>query len=117
MNLARVGILVVAILLGASSVRAQSPPAFRVELDREAVPRGPAVAGYVYNDHLDRVGNVRLRVEILDAAGARLTEAYGWVYGSIPAGGRAYFVVRLTAKGAEYRVSVVSFDWLSRGGP
>src|ERR1041385_4396905 len=78
--------------LPADDARAQGTQIFRLEVEPEPVPRaGWAVAGYVYNDSRYRVGGVRLRAEVLDESGAQIAEAFGWVYGNVPAGGRAYF--------------------------
>lgn len=83
---------------------------FTIEYNREAVPRGGwAVEGYVNNSSRSLVSGVRLRVEVLDAGGASIGEAFGWVYGNVPPGGRAYFTVSLPRRGADYRITVVSF--------
>lgn len=91
----------------------------RVEWEPEPVPRGGwAVEGYVYNDHpAIRVGGVRLRAEVLDAAGQVVGQGFGWVYGDVPAAGRGYFVVPIPRKGAAYRVTVLSFVAISGGAP
>lgn len=92
--------------------RAQGSPEqiFTIEYNREAVPRGGwAVEGYVNNSSRYLVSGVRLRVEVLDASGASIGEGFGWVYGNVPAGGRAYFTVSLPRRGSDYRISVVSF--------
>ena len=100
--------------------RAQTSPEeiFRVEYNREAVPRGGwAVEGYVNNSSRLLVSGVRLRVEVLDAGGAPIGESFGWVYGNVPAGGRAYFTVSLPRRGADYRITVVSFTSNSVDAP
>ncbi len=71
---------------------------------------GPAVAGYVYNEGLRWLSNVRLRVEVLDTDGTAVEEALGWVFGDLTPGGRGYFVVPVHRVGATHRVSVLSFD-------
>ena len=58
--------------------------------------------------------DVRLRVEVLDGGGAVVADSFGWVMGDVPAAGTGYFVVPLTATGAQYRVTIVSFDEVSR---
>jgi hypothetical protein len=97
------------------------PPAltpFRVELQEATdTPRGPAVEGYLYNHLSWRIGNVRLRVESLDPTGKVTGEAAGWVLGDAPAGGRAYFFIPVSERGATYRGTVDSFDRISIEGP
>ena len=56
---------------------------------------------------------MHLRVECLDASGKVIGEAFGWVAGDVAAGGRGYFVVRVGAVGATYRVTVESYDAIS----
>lgn len=93
---------------------APAEPVFHVE----SVPRpfgGPAVEGYVYNEGLRWLSNVRLRVEVLDTDGTAVEEALGWVFGDLTPGGRGYFVVPVQRVGAAHRVSVLSFD-VSGGG-
>jgi hypothetical protein len=84
----------------------------------ESTPRRfgrPAVEGYVYNEGLRRLSNVRLRVEVLDADGAVVEEVLGWVFGDLAPGGRGYFVVPVRRAGAAHRVSVLSFDVSGEG--
>ena len=61
------------------------------------------------------LGNVRLRVEVLDTDGTAVAEAFGWVFGDLTPGGREYFVVPAQRVRAAHRVSVRSFD-VSGGG-
>jgi hypothetical protein len=106
------------ILLGTTAEAqnlAQPGPAFHVEL----VPRlggVPAVEGFVYNEGLRWLSDIRLRVEVLDADGSAVEEASGWVGGDLAPRGRGYFVVAVKRGGAAYRVSVLSFDVVSEGG-
>lgn len=107
-------------LLGVAPARGESggpwsPGVFRVEEERSL--RESSLTGYVYSDHTYRVGNVRLRLEVLDAAGQPLDLIFGWVFGDIPAGGRAYFTMPAPPKGSTYRVTVDSFDQISRQSP
>lgn len=91
---------------------------FKVEYGKEAVPRaGWAVEGYVSNESRYRVTGVRLRVEVLDEAGAVVGQSFGWVYGNIASGGRSYFVVPVPRKGADYRITVLSYSPLSLDSP
>jgi hypothetical protein len=116
-------ILVLAWLLAGAPAGAQAPPAppdavFTVEVDPAGwSARGPSVSGYVYNRSLNRAGDVRLRVEVLDGDGHVIATADGWMYGAVAPGGRTYFVVRIPRRGAAYRVTVLSFSWLALGGP
>jgi len=93
-------------------------PSFRVEWERRtgAFFR-PAVEGYVYNDSEYRIGNVRLRVEAVDASGRRLGGKTVWVPGAIDARGRGYFVLPPPETGQAYQIAVESFDLLARQAP
>jgi hypothetical protein len=51
-------------------------------------------------------------VDILDAGGQALGGGEGWVYGNVPARGRAYFFVTVPRYAAGYRVTVMRFDRL-----
>ncbi len=121
--------LFIGCVLSAGAPRAQ--PAneiarhFRVEWEPEPVRRaGWAIEGFAHSTHEYRVGGVRLRVEILDAAGEIEARAYGYVQGDIPPRGRTYFprgrtyfFIPLPQKGASYRVTVVAFSPIARGEP
>ena len=69
-----------------------------------------AVEGYVYNALPSRITNVRLQVDSIDANGTLVASAAGWVLGDVPAGGRGYFYVPVSAHAATYRPSVQRFD-------
>jgi len=107
-------------LLSPTLARGQAPTAdanryFTVEVSPEPVPRGGwAVEGYVYSTHPYRVNSVRVRVDVLDESGKVIHQAYGWVPGDIPAGGRAYFYVSVPQRGAAYRAQVLSFYLVAR---
>lgn len=109
-------------LLAAGLAHAQGlppqPASFRVEWERRtgAFWR-PAVEGYVYNDSDFRVGNVRLRVEVVDASGQRLGGKSVWVPGVIDARERGYFVLSPPESGQAYQITVESFDLLARQAP
>jgi hypothetical protein len=92
------------------------PSSFRVDAAPRGFARAPALEGYVYNDGLYRITNVRLKVEALDSAGAVVEGVLGSVLGDIEAGSRGYFLVPLKTAASSYRVTVVSFDRVSRGG-
>jgi hypothetical protein len=112
--------LVLLALISPTPARAQGTAAdasqyFKVEVSPEPVPRGGwAVEGYVYSTHPYRVNSVRVRVDVLDSDGKVIHQAYGWVPGDIPAGGRAYFFVSLPTRGAAYRAEVLSFYLVAR---
>ena len=66
--------------------------------------------GYVYNTSPLRVSDVRLHVVERDSAAREVGEAWGWVFGDVPAGGSAYFAIPLQTAADSYDVVVVSFD-------
>ena len=87
---------------------------FRAAWSVPALPRPlTKIEGYIYNDSRWRVTDVRLRIVSLDRAGHAVGETSGWVFGDIPAGGRAYFAVPLTEPASTYGVTVISFDVVS----
>lgn len=102
----------VVLVMGMSSeVRAQGQGLFHIEWQQDLVGgRDPALQGFVHNRSHLRVSNVRLRVDALDAGARVIGQSFGWVFGDIPAGGRGYFVMLIGAPGAEYRVTVDSYD-------
>lgn len=78
---------------------------------------GPRIEGYVHNDALWAVTRVRLRIEGLDAGGRPVGETFAWVFGDIGPGDRGYFAVGVIRGASTYRITVASFDAVSRGGP
>lgn len=118
----KVAMAVLVTLFAAGLAAAQGlppePSAFRVEWERrDARFWRPAVEGYVYNESDYRVGNVRLRVEVVDASGHRLGGKTVWVPGAIDARGRGYFMLPPPEVGQAYRIAVESFDLLARQTP
>jgi hypothetical protein len=115
-RLALVLLLVAVAVLPGSTVAQDSAPAggaFRVEAEPDMLGRrGPALVGWLYNDHGFVVSNVRLRVDLLDPAGQPVGSGEGWVYGNVPARGRAYFFVSVPRYAATYRYEVVRYDRL-----
>src|SRR5262245_56040218 len=98
-------IAVCGLLAGIGTARAQgsAEQIFTIDYNKEAVPRGGwAVEGYVNNSSRSLVSGVRLRVQVLDGAGEAIGESFGWVYGNVQPGGRAYFTVSIPKKGADY---------------
>ena len=103
-----VGLAIIAAIIGTASVsRAQT---FEFELEQTNSPRGIAVEGYVHNALPWRITNVRLQVDSIDASGAPIASASGWVVGDVAAGGRGYFYVPVSTPAATYRASVQRFD-------
>ena|SRR6266851_602654 len=92
--------LAVSILGPAAAAQNFAPvePPFRVE-SAVRLQGARGVEGYVYNDGLLRLSNVRLRVEVLDTEGRAIKEVFGWVVGDLAPRDRAYFIVAVTALG------------------
>lgn len=77
--------------------------------------RGRAnVNGYIVNNYRVRAGNVRLRIESLDAAGKPIATTDAYV-ADVPAGSRVYFEAPIKQRAPRYRVTVVSWDWREAG--
>ena len=108
-TVARAAIVLAVMLFGAAAEARTCVPT------RPALHVAPAVEGFVSNEEILRLSNVRLGVDVLDVADVATEEAFGWVFGDLAPGGRGYFVVSIERGGADYRVSVVSFDVDSRG--
>jgi hypothetical protein len=75
----------------------------------------PVIGGYLYNDYTLTANNVILLIEALDASGRVVERAIRILPDIVPVLGRTYFEVPLKAGGANYRISMTSFQWL-RGG-
>ncbi|MCI0548650.1 MAG: FxLYD domain-containing protein [Candidatus Rokubacteria bacterium] len=91
---------------------------FTIELDPElAIRAGPALKGFVRNHTANRVGDLRLHAEVLDASGQVIAHGNGWVYGAIAPGSRTLFLISIPQRGAGYRITVVSYNWLAIGSP
>ena len=90
---------------------------FRMEWQAGQTRSGrPAISGFVYNDYNHWAGDVRLRVEALDASGQVISRTLGYVNGDVPPRGRAYFEVPLPAPAPSHRVTVEYLEWRYRGG-
>lgn len=87
----------------------------RVEWQASRDARGAVVDGYVYNMYGQHADRMRLRVDRLDGAGRVVGSSSTWVLGMVPPNNRAYFTTRVP-EAAAYRVTIVSFDWVGRGG-
>jgi hypothetical protein len=77
--------------------------------------RGPMVEGYIYNHAHMMADRMRLSIEVLDASGKVVGTTTTWVLGGVPPDNRAWFSTPVPP-GAAYRVEVLSFDWIGRGG-
>lgn len=116
MNRVLVVLATIATILGtatAASVQmaiASDESPFRFQFEQSQSPRGLAVEGYVYNALPWRITNVRLQVDSIDGNGTLVASASGWVLGDVPARGRGYFYVPVSAPAATYRASVQRFD-------
>ena len=115
------GLLIVGLFgpsVAAAETQVAQAPGFRFEMEEATSShRGPGVEGYLHNGLPWRITNVRLRVESVDPAGSVIGEASGWVLGDVAAGGRGYFFVPVSSPAATYRVTVESFDRISREAP
>ncbi|HEV8643783.1 MAG TPA: hypothetical protein VGV13_22175 [Methylomirabilota bacterium] len=89
---------------------------FKIEWEPAERKGKPEVRGYLDNAWGEPAVNVRLRVESLDAAGSVIATTIGRIPDVVMPGTRAYFEVEIPAKAPSYRVSVLSYDWLERGG-
>jgi hypothetical protein len=108
-------VLAIAAVFSARPVVAQDLGSFRVEVRPRLYARTPAVEGYVYNDGLYLLTDVRLKVEVLGINGESTVENFGWIHGDLGPHGRGYFLLPIPTSGAGYRVTVLSFDVVSRG--
>ncbi len=113
---AAVAALVAAVLLSMVAGAQETTPAgpgFRAETEPDLLGRrGPALVGWLYNDRGISVGNVRLRVDVLDGAGETVASGEAYVYGNVPGHGRGYFFVPVPRYGDRYRVTVLRYDRL-----
>ena len=118
----RPALLLFVLLALAPSVYAQGAhpilEGFRIEWDRRTDGwRRPGIDGYLYNDSTYRIGNVRLRVEILDGSKSVVGERFAWVLGDVTPGGRAYFTLPPPPAGQDYRITMESYNVIAPGGP
>ena len=79
-------------------------------------PRGDNIEGFVYNRAGMPTDRMQLSLEALDASGVIIGRSTTWVLGGVPPNNRTWFTTPAPAAGAaNYRVEVMSFDWV-RGG-
>src|SRR5678816_3641300 len=83
---------------------------FSFQLNQTEGHRGLGVEGWVYNGLAWRITNVRLQIDGVDPNGAVIVSAAGWVLGDVPARGRGYFYIPVSAPAVTYRASVQEFD-------
>jgi hypothetical protein len=88
---------------------------FHLEWDVRPGPAGPTLEGYVYNKTDMMAERMQVGIEQLDAAGNVVGQTTSWVLGTLPPGNRSYFQARVPAA-ASHRVTVLSFNWLSKIG-
>jgi hypothetical protein len=88
---------------------------FRVEWQVTPSARGPVIEGFVYNTSGLIADRMRLHIDQLDAAGNIVGSTTTWVMGGVPSNNRTWFETRVP-QAASYRVEILSFDWVGRGG-
>ncbi len=88
---------------------------FSLEWKPATTAQGSVVEGFIYNRSGLIADRMRLSIDQLDASGKVVGTTTTWVMGTVPANNRAWFQAPVPAA-ASYRVEIVSFDWLGRGG-
>lgn len=88
---------------------------FRIEYQAASTARGHVLEGFVYNEAALLADRMRLSIEGLDASGRVVGTTTTWVLGGVPPGNRTWFQARVPPA-ATYRVEILSFDWVGRGG-
>jgi hypothetical protein len=88
---------------------------FRIEWQATQGRRGPVLEGFVYNDSGLMADRMRLSIEMLDAAGQVVGATTTWVLGGVPPNNRTWFQTAVPPA-ASYKVEILSFDWVGRGG-
>ena len=118
-----IGLAIAVTLLAAGPGAAQFVPSpgadryFRVEWDvTHSVARGAVISGYVHNSYGLAADNVRLLIEAVDERGEVVATTLGYVLGMIPSGDRRYFQETVPRTVPTYRVRVVLYEWVDRGG-
>jgi hypothetical protein len=72
------------------------------------------IKGSIFNDSQYRVTDVRLQIEGLDADRHPVGRKLAWAIGDIPAAGETFFAVEPLPGAVDYRITVVSWDLVSR---
>jgi hypothetical protein len=88
---------------------------FQLEWHATETAKGTTIEGFVHNRSGLIADRMRLSIEQLDAAGTVVGTTTTWVMGTVPGNSRAWFQTRVPPA-ASYRVEILSFDWLGRGG-
>jgi hypothetical protein len=88
---------------------------FTIEWQTTSGPRGPMLEGYVHNRAHMMADRMRLSIDLLDASGKVVGTHTTWVLGGVPPDNRTWFSTPVPPA-ASYRVEVLSFDWIGRGG-
>ena len=88
---------------------------FSLDWQVTTTPRGPVLQGFVYNKSDNGTDRMRLKIDYLDAAGTVVGSTTTWVLGGVPPSNRTWFETGV-APAAAYRVEILSFDWMGRGG-
>jgi hypothetical protein len=73
------------------------------------------VEGFIYNHSALIADRMRLSIHQLDANGNVVGTTTTWVLGTVPANNRSWFQAPVPPA-ASYRVEILSFDWVGRGG-
>jgi hypothetical protein len=123
MRMVRPATLLAPLLLIASTVLAAStyaPATLETyfAIDWKVVPggRGDNIEGFVYNKANMPTDRMRLSIEALDGSGAVIGRSTTWVLGGVPPNNRTWFSTPVPAAGAaNYRIEILSFDWVGRG--
>jgi hypothetical protein len=89
---------------------------FRLNWDVTQGRRGPQVEGYVYNTYALGAERMILVIERLDPAGQIVDCTQTWLNGTVPPQFHAYFAAPVPDAASKYRVRVLSFDFVARGG-
>lgn len=108
-------LLISTALAGPNYAPGSLDPHFQLEWRVTNEARGTRIEGFVYNRSRLIADRMRLSIEQLDAAGNVVGTTTTWVLGTVPADNRAWFQATVPAA-ASYRVEILSFDWLGRGG-
>jgi hypothetical protein len=77
---------------------------------------GPQVEGYIYNNSFGGAEQLLVGVEQLSPSGQAGGCVMVWVSGVVQPRDRVYFVAPVPDASATYRVRILSFNWVNKGG-